>query len=68
MTKADDITTLVSKIDTATNEIAADLARLRGQITGGLTEAEAETVVADLTTLEARLTTLGEDPSDPVPA
>jgi hypothetical protein len=67
MSKAEEILTLVGKINTATNEVAADLARLRGQITGGVTEAEAVGIVAELTTLEARLTSLGADSSDPVP-
>jgi hypothetical protein len=38
----------LSAINESTNNIAADLDRLAGQISGGLTAEEADSVVADL--------------------
>lgn len=67
MSKATDIQQLVTEIDTATNEVASDLQRLRDQIAGGLTAAEAEGVVTQLDALKNRLTVLGQDPENPVP-
>lgn len=67
MSKATDIQQLVTDINTATNEVASDLERLRNQIAGGLSASEADAVVAELDTLKNRLTVLGQDPENPVP-
>ena len=68
MSKATDIGAVVAALNTATNEIAADLARLRAQAAGGLTPEEADAFQAELSALETRLTAMGVDPEDPVPA
>jgi predicted nucleic acid-binding Zn-ribbon protein len=67
MSKATDIQQLVTDINTATNEVASDLQRLRDQIAGGLSADEATTVVTQLDALKNRLTVLGQDPENPVP-
>jgi methyl-accepting chemotaxis protein len=46
--KLDQIKEQLSGINDATNNIAADLERLAGQISGGLSAEEADSVVADL--------------------
>lgn len=46
--KLDAIKAELSAINESTNNIAADLDRLAGQISGGLTAEEADSVVADL--------------------
>lgn len=46
--KLDAIKAELSAINDATNNIAADLDRLAGQISGGLSAEEADSVVADL--------------------
>jgi methyl-accepting chemotaxis protein len=46
--KLDAIRAELSVINESTNNIAADLDRLAGQITGGLSAEEADSVVADL--------------------
>jgi outer membrane biosynthesis protein TonB len=58
---------LAAKFDTATNEVAKDLADLRAQITGGISAEDAAPLVAKLAATEARLTALGADPENPVP-
>ena len=70
MTKIDDVNVLLTKIDTETNEVAAEVAALRDQITnnGGISAADADAVVAKLGAISDRLTGIGADPENPVPA
>jgi hypothetical protein len=67
MAVSQEIKSLVSQIDAATNEIAADLTALRDQIAGGVDAATAEEIRAGLQTQVERLTALGQDPANPVP-
>ena len=67
MTKADDLLALNTRLNTATNEIASDLKALRDSLKGGLSAAEADKAIADLTPSIERLEGLGADPADPVP-
>lgn len=48
MSKLDDINALVAGINDSTNNIAADLERIAGGLSGGLTAAEADSVIAEL--------------------
>jgi len=59
MSAVDDV---IAQLDTATNEIAADLAALRDAVAGN----DAATA-AKFTPLLDRLTALGADPQNPVP-
>jgi archaellum component FlaC len=53
--KLDAINSVLAEINESTNNIAADLDRLAGQISGGLTAAEADSVVAELKTTSDQL-------------
>lgn len=53
--KLDAIRAELSAINESTNNIAADLDRLAGQIAGGLTAEEADSVVAELRTTSDQL-------------
>jgi hypothetical protein len=53
--KLDAIKAELSVINESTNNIAADLDRLAGQIAGGLTAEEADSVVAELKTTSDQL-------------
>jgi archaellum component FlaC len=53
--KLDAINSVLAEINDSTNNIAADLDRLAGQISGGLTAAEADSVVAELKTTSDQL-------------
>jgi chromosome segregation ATPase len=53
--KLDAIKAELSAINESTNNIAADLDRLADQITGGLTAAEAESVVSELKSTSEQL-------------
>jgi methyl-accepting chemotaxis protein len=53
--KLDAIKAELSVINESTNNIAADLDRLAGQISGGLTAEEADSVVAELRTTSDQL-------------
>jgi methyl-accepting chemotaxis protein len=53
--KLDAIKAELSAINESTNNIAADLDRLAGQISGGLTAEEADSVVADLKSTSEQL-------------
>lgn len=68
MAKADEILALQQALDEATNEIASDLARLREDLAGGVSAEKAEEIRAKLQTQVDRLTVLGQDPEDPIPA
>jgi methyl-accepting chemotaxis protein len=66
--KLDEILAQVSGINDATNNIAADLERLAGQITGGLTAEEADSVVAGLTAAADKLKAIADiNPEPPTP-
>lgn len=58
--KLDEILAQVSGINDATNNIAADLERLAGQISGGLTAEEADSVVTGLTAAADKLKAIAD--------
>lgn len=64
MARQQDVDRIITDLNAATNEIAADLERLRGEITAG---AVSEESVALLDNLVVRLQGLGQDPENPVP-
>lgn len=68
MALGQDIIDLTKKLDTATNLVAAELAFLRSQVKNSMTDEEVATIQASMKTLEDRLTALGTDPNNPVPA
>jgi|ERR1044072_492508 predicted nucleic acid-binding Zn-ribbon protein len=69
--KLDAIKAELSAINESTNNIAADLDRLAGQISGGLTAEEADSVVADLKATSDKLKAIAAinpettEPTDP---
>lgn len=66
--KLDAINAQLAGINDATNNIAADLERLAGQITGGLSSAEADAVVASLQVAADKLKAIADiNPEDPTP-
>lgn len=66
--KLDAINAQLAGINDATNNIAADLERLAGQITGGLTADEANTVVASLQVAADKLKAIADiNPEPPAP-
>lgn len=65
--KLDEILAQVSGINDATNNIAADLERLAGQISGGLSAAEADSVIADLKTAADKLKAIADINPEDVP-
>jgi methyl-accepting chemotaxis protein len=65
--KLDQIKEQLSGINDATNNIAADLERLAGQISGGLTAEEADSVVADLTATASKLKAIADINAEPTP-
>lgn len=67
MAKSDEILAVLKLIDAATNEIAADLERLRANITDGMTAEQTKAVQDQLVALQTRLEALGVDPENPVP-
>lgn len=59
---------VLTRIDTATNEVAADLQALRDQIAGAGMSAEDEAaILAGLDAAASRLEGIGRDPENPVP-
>ncbi len=70
MTKIDDVNALLTKIDDETNAVAAEVTALKDQIanSGGISAADADSVVAKLGAISDRLTGIAADPSNPVPA
>jgi len=68
MAAFEDITTLLTAIDTETNLIAARIQSLIDQIGEGLTPAQAETIQIALQDEVAKLTALAANPADPIPA
>jgi hypothetical protein len=62
-----DYETLVTRIDTATNNVAAVLTQLRDQIGSNMTLEEEQAVKASLDAQITRLEALGSNPENPVP-
>ena len=62
-----DLKDLTKKIDDATNKIAARIDTLMGKITNAMTDAEVNEVKAGLQSEIDKLTSLGADPTNPVP-
>jgi len=62
-----DLRDLSAKIDAATNDVAARIAVLSGQIANSMTDAEVAEVKAGFQATIDRLTVLGADPNNPVP-
>lgn len=67
MSVASDLTALTKAVDDATNAVAARIDRLAASIKNSMTDAELQTVKDGLAAESARLTTLGQDPQNPVP-
>jgi len=67
MAAFEDITALLTAIDTETNLIAARIQSLIDQIGAGLTPAQAETIQIALQGEVAKLTALAADPTNPIP-
>lgn len=65
--KLDQINAQLASINDATNNIAADLERLAGQISGGLTADEAASVVTALTASAEKLKTIADINPEPTP-
>jgi len=63
--KLDAINAQLASINDDTNNIAADLERLAGQISGGLSAAEADSVVASLQTAADKLKTIADINPEP---
>jgi hypothetical protein len=68
MATEQDVLALVTRLDAATNAVAATLQSLRDQIAdGGLTKEQEAAAVASLDGAIARLEALGANPENPVP-
>lgn len=64
MARQEDVDRIIVDLNAATNEIAADLERLRGEIASGVVS---EASIQALDGMVARLQALGQDPENPVP-
>lgn len=58
---------LLKKIDDETNAVAAEIERLRAQVTTGMSDADVTALQARLTAVSDKLTGLAADPANPVP-
>lgn len=58
----------LAKIDTATDNIAADIQRLKGQIGTGMSDADVAAVQAEADRIASKLEGIAADSDDPVPA
>jgi chromosome segregation ATPase len=67
MALADDLKASIAKLDAETTSIASLITALAAKVHNGMTDAEVADVNAAFATLSARLTTLGVDPTNPVP-
>ena len=54
MSKLDDINAILASINDSTNNIAADIDRISGGLSGGLTAADADSVIAQLNDLSTK--------------
>lgn len=68
MARIDDIKTLLTAIDAATNAIAARIQKLSDQLANGLSPEDAQAVADSLNAEVTRLQALGSDPNNPVPS
>lgn len=64
MARQEDVNRIIQELDAATNEIASDLERLRGEVAAGTVSADSVTALDGMV---ARLKALGADPENPVP-
>lgn len=68
MASQDEFNAVLGRIDTATNEIAADISGLRDQIAGlGLPSTVEADILAQLDAAASRLEGIGADNANPVP-
>ena len=73
MALKEELTALIAAFDTATNSVAAEIAKLKQQIAdalanpNSLTDADRAEIEAGLQAQVDRLTVLGQDPANPVP-
>ena len=73
MALKDEFTALVTALDTATNQVATQLAKMQTEITGllanpnSITNDDKVAVEATFQTQIDRLTTMGKDPENPIP-
>lgn len=58
----------LAKIDTATDNIAADIQRLKDRIGTGMSDAEVAEVQAEADRISAKLEGIAADPDNPDPA
>jgi hypothetical protein len=61
------LTDALAAVDKATNDVAARVTTLAGQIGTGMTQAEVDSVVAQLNTEATKLEGIAADPNQPVP-
>ena len=62
---ADDIKTLISGINDSTNNIAADLERIAGTVTDGISKEEADEIKASLQTAADKLKAVADINPEP---
>ncbi len=67
MALADDLKVSIAKLDAETTAIAGVIADLASRVHNSMTDAEVADVKGSLTALSDKLTTLGVDPTNPVP-
>jgi hypothetical protein len=67
MSASTEILQVISDMNNATNQLAAEVEALRGRVTGGMSDAEAAEIKAQMVALRDRLIALGQDPQNPVP-
>ncbi len=60
-------TDAMTAINTATNEVATEVARLRDQVNTGMTQAEVDAFSAEMLAVVERLKGIAADPGNPVP-
>lgn len=65
--KQDEIKALISGINDSTNNIAADLERIAGGLSGGLSADEADGVIAELKTAADKLKAVADTNPEPDP-
>jgi len=68
MALSDDLTALVSQIDTATNLVADRLAALTAQIKNSMTDDEVSSLKTSLQGEIDKLKAMGQNPENPIPA
>ena len=68
MSVASDLADLKTSLDTATNLVAAEVTFLQSQIKNSMTDQEVADVKAGFKAVADRLTLIGSDPNNPIPA